>query len=88
LVPEPIEKCAVCAASPISTTLPVCHLPHRTTGKFRQIDRFLISRCPASSSAKMFSRIATVWSSSAFASPALRHVSSRHSTMNVEPSFW
>ena len=84
LVPEPIEKCAVCAASPRSTTLPWCQRSQRTVGKLRQIERFLISRCPASSSAKSRSQNATVSSSvgsvEARRAPGLLAAS----TMNVE----
>ena len=43
-VPEPIEKCAVCAASPISTTFPACQDAQRSVGKARQIERFVMSR--------------------------------------------
>jgi hypothetical protein len=32
-VPDPIEKCAECAASPSSTTLPTCRLSQRTSRK-------------------------------------------------------
>ena len=47
LVPDPIEKCAVCAASPSSTTLPRCQRPQRTVGNCRQTERLASSRCPA-----------------------------------------
>ena len=36
-VPEPIEKCAVCAASPSSTTFSWCQCSLRTVGKFSQL---------------------------------------------------
>ena len=42
-VPDPMEKCAVCAESPRSTVLPSTHRSHRTVGKTRQIER-LVSR--------------------------------------------
>ena len=34
LVPEPTEKCAVAAASPISTIFSYDHFSHSTRGKF------------------------------------------------------
>src|SRR5438045_670872 len=50
-VPEPIEKCAVRSASPISTRLCTDQRSLRTFGKLRQIDLFDSSRAPASGSA-------------------------------------
>jgi hypothetical protein len=38
LVPEPMEKCAVAAASPISTTFSWCHFSQSTRGKFIQAE--------------------------------------------------
>ncbi len=35
--PEPIEKCPVAAASPISTTFSWCHFAQITRGKFIHI---------------------------------------------------
>ena len=77
LVPEPTEKCAVCAASPTSTTLPWCQRALRMVGNARQIERFETSRWPASSSANSRSQNAIVSASSARSSPAARQVSSR-----------
>jgi hypothetical protein len=90
LVPEPTEKCAVCAASPSSTTLPSCQRRQRTVGKARQIERLASSRWPPSSSAKSRSQNATVSASEARSSPAARHVASVASTMKVESprSYW
>ena len=51
LVPEPMEKCAVALASPISTMLPWVQRSQRMVGKLRQIERLMISLWPASSSA-------------------------------------
>ncbi len=42
LVPEPMEKCAVWAASPSSTTFPSCQLAHRNVAKLSQ--RELLAR--------------------------------------------
>jgi hypothetical protein len=41
LVPDPIEKCAECAASPSRTTLPTCPLSQRTSRKWVHGDRLL-----------------------------------------------
>ena len=46
-VPEPIEKCAVCAASPSRTTLPSCHVSFVTFGKSSQSERFEKQLAPA-----------------------------------------
>ena len=45
-VPEPIEKCAVCAASPRSTRFPECQRSHHSFGNRRQWDRLVISGAP------------------------------------------
>jgi len=50
-VPEPIEKCAVCAASPSSTRLPATQFSHHSRGKRRQCD-WLTSRGASSSTEK------------------------------------
>ncbi len=55
-VPEPTEKCAVCTASPSSTTFPLHHRAQRTVGKLRHRDRFRTSAWPSSSSAKSASQ--------------------------------
>ena len=55
-VPEPTEKCAVCAASPIRTTRPLDQGVVRMVGNCRQILRLVTRRCPASSSANSASR--------------------------------
>jgi len=51
LVPEPMEKCAVALASPISTMLSFTQRALRTVGKLRQIDRLVMSLWPCNSSA-------------------------------------
>src|SRR6187431_550877 len=45
LVPEPIEKCAVCNASPISAQLRADHFSLWTIGNCRQIELFEINEC-------------------------------------------
>src|SRR5690348_17920874 len=40
LVPEPMEKCAVCAASPSSTTFSCRHVWHRTVPKLTHRELF------------------------------------------------
>ncbi len=51
-VPEPMEKCAVWAASPTRTRLPADQRALVIRGNWRQIDRLAISGCPSSSRAK------------------------------------
>ncbi len=84
LVPEPIEKCAVWAASPSSTTLPKCQRSQVTVGKRRQIERLASSGWPESQGANSRSQVATVSASPASSKPARRQVSSWHSTIQVE----
>jgi hypothetical protein len=84
LVPEPMEKCAVCAASPSSTRLRWCQRSQRTVGKLRHTDLFVSSLWPCSSGAKSRSQKATVSSSVAVSRPARRHTCSWHSTIQVE----
>ena len=90
-VPDPTEKCAVWAASPMSTTLPVDQRAFTTVGKRRHTDLLRISGWPSSSSAKSRDRKRTVPSSPAVSMPARRHVGSVVSTMKVdrpEASYW
>ena len=94
LVPEPMEKCAVWAASPISTTgawpLWCTQWPHTTRGKrihWAEPRRWLaleINGWPSSWSAKSFSQKAMASSFSMVSRPAARHTSSGASTMKVE----
>ncbi len=90
LVPEPMENCAVCTASPSSTMFRWCQCSLKTMGKLRQMERLESSLCPSSSSAKSASQYATVSSSVAVSMPALRQVSSWHSTIQVVASlaYW
>jgi hypothetical protein len=90
LVPEPIEKCAVCAASPSSTTFSWCQAALRTVTKLIQREWLPISRWPSSASANSSSQNAMPAASlspgasvSPRSSPARRQVSSDVSTMNV-----
>jgi hypothetical protein len=82
-VPEPIEKCAVWAASPTSTMFSWCQHSFRTVGNARQTERLMSSSWPSRWSAKSTAMYATVSSSVVWSSPARRQVSSWHSTMNV-----
>ena len=50
-VPEPIEKCPVRSASPISTTLPALQHALDSSGKLRHCDRLDTSGCPPRSGA-------------------------------------
>ncbi len=95
LVPDPIEKCAVCAASPSSTTLPSYQRSLRTVVKFSQRELLVRTRWPASSAAKISAIRPTAYSSDSpgpnsrpavRSKPARRHTSSCISTMKVEPS--
>ncbi len=83
LVPLPMEKWAVWAASPTSTMFWWCQRSQRTVGKVRQTERLVRSGWPARKSAKRSWQKATVSSSPASSSPAARQTSSRHSTMKV-----
>ncbi len=92
-MPEPIEKCAECAASPSSTTLRWRQLAFRTVVKRIQREALGISRWPsrwpASSSAQRRT-LATSLSPRAnscaakASKPARRQASSAISTMKVE----
>ncbi len=70
LVPEPIEKCAVCAASPISTTLPWRQVSLRTVRKLSQLELFANTRWPSRRSANS-SRTSAIDVSSLCARPAV-----------------
>jgi len=94
LVPDPMEKCAVCAASPSSTTLPWRQLAQRTVVKCTHRELLPTIRCPPSMSAHSSRMISMDVSSlrpggsSAAAearpsNPARCHTSSRASRMNV-----
>ena len=83
LVPEPIEKCAVCAASPTSTVAPVLQSPQRTSLNASHTERLESRPRPPSTSANSDSQKARLSASSSASSPARRQVSSRISTMKV-----
>ena len=94
LVPEPMEKCAVCAASPSSTTLPCRQRSLRTVPKLTHRELFSStswpSRMSANSSPDQRGRllVGLAGSQAAAASaakPARRHTLSFISTMNVLP---
>ncbi len=93
LVPEPIEKCAECAASPSSTTFRCRQVALRTVVKRIQREALGISRCPSRCGASSSAQRRTLSSSlspransrSARASkPARRQASSAISTMKVD----
>ena len=94
LVPEPMEKCAVCAASPSSTTLPCRQVRQRTVVNVVHRELLASTSCPPSTPAHS-SRIIAMDASSlrpggspaarsaAGPKPARRHTSSCASRMNV-----
>ena len=91
LVPDPTEKCAVAAASPISTTFSCDQVSHSTRGKLSHADprrcrALVIRRLPSRYLAKMRSQVAMVSSWLMRSKPNLRQVASEHSTMNVAVS--
>ncbi len=91
LVPEPMEKCAVAAASPISTMLRYDHFSQSTRGKLshaepRMCDAFEIKRWPPRYLAKIRSQVRHDSSWLIAPKPNFCHVSSEHSTMNVAVS--
>ena len=88
LVPEPIEKCAVALASPISTMLSAVHFSQRMVGKFRHSERLVMSLWPASSSANTPSRKCADAASSILSRPARLNVSGSVSITQVERPGW
>ena len=88
-----MAKCAVCTASPISTTWLPCaffshHWSQTTRWKFSQADprrwrALVISFSPCRLSANSFSQKATDCSESARSSPCASHTLSGHSMMKV-----
>src|SRR3569832_2444382 len=88
LEPEPMEKCAVAAESPSSTTLPVDQRSHSTRLKLSQAEprrclAFEISALPLRYLAKIFSQRAMVLLVDFLSKLDFFHVSSEHSTMKV-----
>ena len=91
LVPEPMEKCAVAAASPISTILWYDHFSQSTRGKFshaepRMCDAFDISRWPPRYLAKMRSQVRQILVLAHRAEAEFLPRLSEHSTMKVAVS--
>ncbi len=93
LVPEPMEKWAVCAASPTSTTGATsasgwCHRRLETRVKPSQGERrwgaLLRSGWPSSQGANIASQAATVSASPMRSKPAARQDRASHSTMKAE----
>lgn len=83
LVPEPMEKCAVWAASPSSTMFPCRQRSLATVVKAIQRERLPRRLWPCRASAKIFSQRAIDSASSRRSSPARRQTSSCISTMKV-----
>src|SRR6201996_9769749 len=83
LVPEPMEKCAECSASPISANLPWLQRSFQIHGKLRQTDLLEINLWPSSVSANTCSQIACDCSTVLSAKPYACQVASSHSTRNV-----
>lgn len=86
LVPEPMEKCAVCAASPSSTVLPYDQCALTTVRNTVQEELLLRSGRLPRASAKILAQRSTDPCSSSSSNPAARQTSSRISTMTVEES--
>ena len=84
LVPDPIVKCVVCAASPISTTSSVCHFSFVTVLKLSHDAPPLLFRLwPWRCRSKTVSRRWMQSASSSVSKPSPVHVSGEHSAMNV-----
>lgn len=87
--PEPIEKCPVAAASPISTTFSWCQVSQITRGNCihtaepRRWAAFDISSCPPKWRSKMRRQVSTVSSLLMSAKPSASQTSGVVSTMNV-----
>ena len=92
LVPDPMEKCAVCAASPNSTMLSLYQRSHSTrlnlihTAEPRRCLALEISGWPSSKSANSRSQNAMDAGISNLSRPAFNQVLSGVSTMNVDIS--
>src|SRR5258705_6686878 len=82
-VPVPIEKCAECSASPISTMLPCDQFSFQIQGKLRHTDLFETSEWPSSVSAKISSQIACDCSMVLCSKPYACQVAASHSTRKV-----
>src|ERR1700744_4616099 len=82
-VPEPMEKCAECSASPISTRLPDHHCSFQIHGKLRHTDLFESNLCPWSVSENTCSQMACDCSTVLSAKPYACQVAGSHSTRKV-----
>src|SRR5690349_11617242 len=82
-VPDPMEKCAECSASPISTMFLNDQRSFQIHGKLRHTDRLEINPCPSSVAAKICSQMALDCSTVLSAKPQACQVGKSHSTRNV-----
>src|SRR6476659_2087763 len=82
-VPEPIEKCAECRASPISTMLLCDQRSFQIQGKLRQTDLFDTSGWPESVSENTCSQTACDSSMVLCSKPWACQLAASHSTRNV-----
>src|SRR4051794_25232711 len=82
-VPEPMEKCAVCSESPISTMLPCDQRSFQIQGKLRHTDLLEISLWPSRVSAKTSSQIICDSSMLLCSKPYACQVAASHSTRKV-----
>src|SRR6478672_4605147 len=82
-VPEPMEKCAECRASPISTMLRCDQRSFQTQGKLRHTDLFEISGWPSRVFANTCSQIVCDSSMLLSLKPYACQVADSHSTRNV-----
>src|SRR3954449_2808765 len=82
-VPEPIEKCAECSASPTSTMFLNDQCSFQIQGKLRHTDLFDNSGCPSSVLANTSSQTALDPSTVLSAKPYRCQVARSHSTRNV-----
>src|ERR1700704_3881069 len=82
-VPDPIEKCAECSASPISTIFLNDQCSFQIHGKLRHIDLFDTNLCPPSVEANACSQTACDSAAVLSAKPWRCQVAGSHSTRNV-----
>ena len=82
-VPDPMEKCAVCAASPRMARLPLIQRSHHSRGNTRQLDLLVINGVPCSVSLKISAHSAALSASLIPSNPAASNAARPHSTINV-----
>src|SRR6266550_6025746 len=82
-VPEPMEKCAECKASPISTIFLNDQRSFQIQGKLRHTDLFDTRESPSSVDANTCSQMAFDCSTVLSAKPQRCHVAKSHSTRKV-----